>query len=145
MVKLYYTSKNQLRRFIFHNNLILEHIPIQLSTNVLKSSNFYLKTYNLQNTAIKVIIIENLLHLRSSRTEVSLRLTVSRICCGLFYFNRGLFSAQNVCYCSYFSKMLLNNTNLVDKGPFSQNDHQHMQKNLPFVFRSVQISVYTIA
>ena len=40
---------------------------------MLKLSKFYLKTYNLQNTAINVIIINRLLHLRRSHTEVYVR------------------------------------------------------------------------
>ena len=35
--------------------------------------------YNLQNIAINVIIIKRLLHLRSSHTEVYVRLTITRI------------------------------------------------------------------
>ena len=46
---------------------------------MLKLPKFCLKTYNLQNTAIKVIIIKRLLHSRSSRTEVSQRFTIPRI------------------------------------------------------------------
>ena len=46
---------------------------------MLKLSNFCLKTYNLQNTVINIIIIKTLLHLRNSHTEVSLRLTIPRI------------------------------------------------------------------
>ena len=46
---------------------------------MLKLSKVCLKTYNLQNTAINVIIIKRLFHLRSSHTEGSLRLTTPRI------------------------------------------------------------------
>ena len=46
---------------------------------MLKLSKFCLKPYNLQNTAINVIIIKRLLHLRSSHTEVYVRLTINRI------------------------------------------------------------------
>ena len=40
---------------------------------MLNMTKFCLKTYNLQKTAIKVIIIKTLVHLRSSHTEVSLK------------------------------------------------------------------------
>ena len=43
-----------------------------------KLSKFCLESYNLQNTAVKVIIIKRLLRVSSSRTEVSLRLTIPR-------------------------------------------------------------------
>ena len=46
---------------------------------MLKLSKFCLKPYNLQNTAINVIIIKRLLHLRSSHAEVYGRLTINRI------------------------------------------------------------------
>ena len=46
---------------------------------MLKLSKFCLKMYNFKNNAIKVIIIKRLLHLRSSRAEVYIRLTISRI------------------------------------------------------------------
>ena len=46
---------------------------------MLKLSNFCLKTYNLQNTLINIIIIKRLLHLRNSHTAVYLRLTIPRI------------------------------------------------------------------
>ena len=46
---------------------------------MLKLLNFCLKTYNLQNIAVNVIIIKRLLHLRSNHTEVSLRLTIPMI------------------------------------------------------------------
>ena len=44
-----------------------------------KLPKFSLKMYNLQNIAINVIIIKRLLHLRSSHTEVYVRLTITRI------------------------------------------------------------------
>ena len=45
---------------------------------MLKLFKFCLKTYKLQNTAIKVITIKRLLHQRNSRREVSLRFTIPR-------------------------------------------------------------------
>ena len=48
---------------------------------MLKLPKICLKTYNLQNSAIKVIILKTLLHLKSSHTEVTLRLTIPRIPC----------------------------------------------------------------
>ena len=42
-------------------------------TKMLNMTKFCLKTYNLQNRAIKVIIIKTLVHLRRSHTEVSLK------------------------------------------------------------------------
>ena len=56
----------------------MSHISIQISTEMSKLSKFCLKMYNLQNTAINVIVIKNLLHLSTSRKEVFLRLTISR-------------------------------------------------------------------
>ena len=46
---------------------------------MLKLSKFCLKMYNFKNNAIKVIIMKRLLHLRSSRIEVYIRLTIRKI------------------------------------------------------------------
>ena len=78
MVKLYCTAKS-CDVSLFITTYSCDIFPYKLSTKMLTLSKFCLKTCNLQNTAINVIIIKRLLHLRSSHTEVSLRLTLSGI------------------------------------------------------------------